>query len=649
MVQKIKKSIQKRINNICYKKYLQEIDRQDDSYKQWYCCNEGWKRENIPALQDEAVIFADRDGIVEEKAAGLVEKLFREHPYVQLAYADEDCLDENGKRCDPWFKPQWSPDTLDSFQYFGHFFAVRRSLLEKIDPCVWESCLTDCSSEKCYQLLLKLTRQITENKWIKANDTKKAIVGIGQVLIHMQKKKPDAEAGEGFCLDEKQTASAKAKCDAVRNISVIIPSKDNSAVLRICISTLKEKTQSEHASIGRLALEIIVVDNGSSPENKLLLEEMAEQYGFTYLYEPMPFNFSKMCNLGVEKSHGEYLLLLNDDMEIIQPDWLLRLYEKASLPHAGAVGAKLLYPESDVIQHIGITNAYVGPIHKLLKLHDEKVYYHGQNRHIYDMIGVTAACLMVSREKFYEAGGLYEGMAVAYNDVDFCFALYELGYYNILRNDVVLYHHESLSRGDDTLSDEKWLRLLQEKDILYDRHPSLKHFDPFHSPNLAGNSNLYLPNYIYAFEKRDCGIQVKKWRGAEPVKWENECLIVNVEHAKEEKKLELKDQNDVYWIEGWSYILGLDNCRYKRSLLLISEQGRIYEAELLNRYRKDVAAVLPQQINVGMAGFTCRFPKGTIPAGTYTIALLAKDCCSGQRLYRRTEKKMVICGSSVNQ
>lgn len=153
---------------------------------------------------------------------------------------------------------------------------------------------------------------------------------------------------------------------------------------------------------------------------------------------------------------------------------------------------------------------------------------------------------------------------------------------------------------------------------------------------------MYLPNYIYDFEKRDCGLRVKKWRGQEPVKWANECLVVNVEHAKEEKKLELKDQNDVYWIEGWSYIMGLDNCRYKRTLLLQGTDGSIYQAEILNRYRKDVVAVLPQQINVEMAGFTCRFPKGTLPADTYTVALLAKDCCSGQRLYRKTEKSIII-------
>lgn len=632
MVRKIKSEIQTKLRNICYRNYLKEIDRQEDSYKQWYRSNEGWKEKKYAPADDEVIIFADKDGEVEEKAAQAAAALFRECPYVQIAYGDEDCIDENGKRHSPWFKPQWSPDTLASFQYFGHYVAVRRSLFESAGAAEWEKHLADCGSREFYQLLLKLTGKVTEEKWIGASDKEKAIVPIGKVLIHMRGQKPDAEA-----LPDAGEGAKRAV------ISAVIPSKDNPQVLSKCLSSIREKTILEDGKT-TLFLEIIVVDNGSTPEHKKEIGQMAKRYGFTYLYEPMPFNFSKMCNLGVKNSHGDYILLLNDDMEIIQPDWLLLLYEKARLPHAGGVGAKLLYPDSDLIQHVGITNAYVGPIHKLLKLSDEKSYYHGQNRHIYDMIGVTAACLLVSKEKYQEVGGLCEEMAVAYNDVDFGFTLYELGYYNILRNDVVLYHHESLSRGDDGLSDEKWIRLLEEKDILYDRHPELKHFDPFHSKNLAGNSNLYLPNYIYDFEKRDCGLKVSRWRKEEPVKWANECLIVNVEHAKEEKKLERKDQNDVYWIEGWSYIIGLDNCRYKRWLLLIAESGEIYRAEVLNRYRKDVEAVLPQQINVGMAGFTCRFPKGILPAGTYTVALLAKDFCSGQRLYRKTEAVIRIDG-----
>lgn len=639
MVSKIKEQIQKKLNNICYDKCVEETERQKDCYRQWYLHNEDWKNARYQKPDPDIVIFADRDGIVEEKAAEVVTAFFREHPRVRIAYGDEDCLDESGRRYAPWFKPQWSPDTLDSFQYFGHFFAVRRELLADMDKQVWENCLTDCSGSDCHRLLLALTKKVTERNWIRANDTEKAIAPIGKVLIHMKQEKPDIE------WEEREIRLPAAFCDRENPVlvSVIIPSKDNPEVLRTCIASVREKTQAKTPSGAALSLEIIVVDNGSDTANRERIEGMAQEYGFRYFYRPMPFNFSVMCNLGAEQARGSFLLFLNDDMEIIQPDWLLLLLEKGCLPHAGAVGAKLLYPGSDLIQHAGITNIKVGPVHKLLKHHDKKSYYHGQNRHIYDMIGVTAACLLVERKKFEEAGRFFEGMAVSYNDVDFCFTLHELGYYNILRNDVILYHHESLSRGDDNLSDEKWVRLLQEKDVLFGRHPALKSFDPFYSRNLAVHSSLYYPNFMYAFEKRDYYTQVKEWKGKDPSVWENGCLTVNVEHSREERKLEFTERDDVYWIEGWSYVLGMDNCRYRRELLLHGTKGKTYRAQVLSRYRDDVAAILPEQTNVELAGFVCRIPKGALPKDTYTIAMLAKDGCSHQRLYQKTEKQITFC------
>ncbi|MCI8946168.1 MAG: glycosyltransferase [Lachnospiraceae bacterium] len=654
MVRKIKKKIQQKLNNICYKKYLKERIRQEDAYRQWYLRNENWKRAKYPEPDPEIVLFADRRGVVEEQAAGLVTAFFREHPWVRIAYGDEDCVDREGRRYAPWFKPDWSPDTLESFSYFGHFFAVHRSLLEELDPDVWQPCLDDCDAEACHRLLLALTKKVTDTAWIPANGEKKAIASIDKVLIHMKRERLDET--EEAIEDQGPAEGARmpaAPCGAV--VSAVIPSKDNPGVLEVCISGLREKTALSvpvpggdaggvwsGADSEDLRLEIIVVDNGSSPENRAIIEEMARRYDFQYLYEPMPFNFSRMCNLGAERAAGSFLLLLNDDMEIIEPLWLLRLLERARLPHAGAVGAKLLYPDSDLIQHVGITNLKVGPAHKLLKMHDEKSYYHGQNRHMYDMIGVTAACLLVEMRKYEEAGGLYEGMAVAYNDVDLCFALYELGYYNILRNDVVLFHHESLSRGDDNLSDEKWVRLLQEKEILYERHPSLRGYDPFYSRNLAGISNIYNADFMYEFEMGNCYVKVKPWKNPEPLQWKNECLIVNLEHGRLERKLELTDRDEVYWIEGWSYVLGMDNCRYRRSILLQGEKGGIYEAEVMSRYRKDVTAVLPGQVNVDLAGFVCRIPAGALPADTYTISMLAKDQCSNQKLYRKTDRSFTL-------
>lgn len=676
MVQKVKSLIQDKLNTACYKKYVREVERQKDSYRQWYLREEGWKNRTyskagalsvisvsmqsvVKGFEREQltgiVLFYDSRSELEEKAAAVTAEFFAEYPFVQIAYGDEDRLDETGLRTDPWFKPQWSPDTFDSFQYFGHIFAVRAELLKELTAEEWETCLVGTFENNCYQMLLLLTKKVTDKRWIRANDMQKEIAPIGKVLLHMREETQDCEhaavgcgsAAAGCKSVTESCGSAPVDCGyAAGNsgrvkgalISAVIPSKDNPAVLETCLSSIRDKTVLPSG----VSLEIIVVDNGSSEENRCRLEQLAGRLNFRYFYHPMEFNFSRMCNYGIEKSNGDYILLLNDDMEIIQEDWLSKLYEKASLPHAGAVGAKLLYPDSDVIQHIGITNIKVGPVHKLLKKHDSESHYHGQNRHVYDMIGVTAACLLVARDKYDQAGGLYEEMAVAYNDVELNFALYELGYYNIERCDVTLYHHESLSRGDDNLSDEKWIRLLHEKDILYTRHPSLKGFDPFYSRNLAVHSNLYLSNFMYAYEKRDYYTEVKLWKKPEPVQWENGCLTVNAEHARKEKKLEFTERDDVYWIEGWSYVLGMDNCRYKRSLLLQGGKGKIYQAAVLDRYRKDVEAILPEQQNVALAGFVCRIPKDALPADTYTVCMLAFDRCSNQRLYARTEMKFTV-------
>lgn len=648
MVQKIKSLIQNKLNTVCYERYLREVERQKDSYRQWYLREESWKKKSYSGVGEHSVVpvamqsvvkgferdrltgivlFYDDRGELEEKAAAVTAEFFDEHPFVQIAYGDEDRLNETGLRTDPWFKPQWSPDTLDSFQYFGHIFAVRAELLKELTAKEWDACLAGMFEDNCYRMLLMLTKKVTDKRWIRANDAQKEIAPIGKVLLHMREETEDCERVAAGCGSFKGAL-----------ISAVIPSKDNPAVLETCIASIRDKTILPTG----VSLEIIVVDNGSSEENRSKLEQMAERFGFRYFYHPMEFNFSRMCNYGIEKSNGDYILLLNDDMEIIQSDWLAKLYEKASLPHAGAVGAKLLYPDSDVIQHIGITNIKVGPVHKLLKKHDAESHYHGQNRHVYDMIGVTAACLLIARDKYDEAGGLYEEMAVAYNDVELNFALYELGYYNIERCDVTLYHHESLSRGDDNLSDEKWIRLLHEKDILYTRHPSLRAFDPFYSRNLAVHSNLYLSNFMYEYEKRDYYTDLKLWKKPEPMQWENGCLTVNAEHARKEKKLEFTERDDVYWIEGWSYVLGMDNCRYKRSLLLQGSKGKLYQAAVMNRYRKDVEKILPEQQNVALAGFVCRIPKDALPADIYTVSMLASDRCSNQRLYAKTEMNFTV-------
>lgn len=162
-------------------------------------------------------------------------------------------------------------------------------------------------------------------------------------------------------------------------VSIIIPSKDNYKMLKRCIESL--------------------ADNGSNETNHQEYEKLSEQFGMKYLYRPMQFNFSKMCNMGAREASGKFLLFLNDDIEIIDGKWLTRMTGHAQLDHVGAVGVKLLYPNSDRIQHAGVINITSGPVHCFGNYSDKDSYYYGRNKLDYNFLAVTAACLMVEAKK----------------------------------------------------------------------------------------------------------------------------------------------------------------------------------------------------------------------------------------------------------
>lgn len=271
-------------------------------------------------------------------------------------------------------------------------------------------------------------------------------------------------------------------------VSIIIPSKDNPELLDTCISGIEKNTI-------HTPYEIIVVDNGGSLESRRSYGEIFQRHGsvkIRYYYEPMVFNFSKMCNLGVEKAEGELYLFLNDDVEVTdQPDfcgmdWLGVLAGQALQPRTGAVGVKLYYPNSTLLQHVGIINYESGAAHVHSKAEERRVKdYHARIDGNY--LSVTGACMMIAREKFHQVGGFCEELEVTFNDVELCMKLYEKGYHNVVRKDVALYHHESITRGEDVMDREKYLRHLGERERLFDLHEKLVKRDPYYSIRLNQN------------------------------------------------------------------------------------------------------------------------------------------------------------------
>lgn len=687
---KIKRKSHEIIDDLDILGYQKEVERQKNPYGQWIKANEKKKTKNylrkfpkirvidyqncdenfnLQHIECDYIIFKNDQGKLAQNAKNAVFDAFLSSETAML-YGDEDVMDsplmeaeivdsdvkglkvlkseivesnvmdskvkgskilksiiiesdkrgQVGRRSNPWFKPGWSPNTLLSFFYFGNIFAVRTN---KVSHILWKQ--DKDYRVNLYDFVLKVSEiygqkpihvdGILFHNYLEKNREFPHFWGDSSEFLKIKK---EAELRRGYPQEEEKGL-----------VSIIIPSKDNPNLLDQCLSSIIAKTNYTN-------YEILVIDNGSSEDNRLRITGLQHRYEFTYLFESMEFNFSKMCNIGANEARGDFFLFLNDDIEVKEGDWLTKMVGKARLPHIGAVGAKLLYPESNRIQHIGITNLEVGPAHKLVGLLDENIYYYGQNRFQYDMIGVTAACLLIESEKYHRLGGFLEDLKVAYNDVEFCFRLLDFGYYNLQCNDVVLYHHESFSRGDDRENMQSYRRLLEDKNKLYGYHPNYKNYDPFYSKHLTGNSPLYDCNYLYEYQKREKKAVFKTFKGEVLNNFLVEEMKVTIDFAGIEPQLDILDSKG-YLIEGWSYIRANPNDYFRRWIIL-EQEGRLpIQVSLLNRYRYDVIAILPEEIRVDLAGFVARIPNDKLEAGEYKVGILAKNLVSRKKFYVRTE------------
>lgn len=684
------------VESACLLHYKEEVEKQKNRYREWInntCCKNaerdlsesfkvrGWTEIDVP--DTDVIIVAYGFGQLNSSIFQKVKSCFNDNDSCVLAYADEDFyMGDLSQRMEPWLKPCYSPDTLLAFNYWGHMIAVRKDLLAEVS---YHSCNTGYQTAiDFYDLCLQLEEAVFTRCGLDHVKAQDMICHIDAVLYHQEYTgndlESDLEAGRFLIgatkefVPVKQEAlrrrgipgsfrygqepdlyhivydtsiSGRERCARAKSaeepiaphriVSVVIPSKDHPDVLETCLRTFRQKTEYQY-------YEWIVVDNGSNAENKAKMETLQQKYGFRYLYEPMSFNFSKMCNLGVKHAKGDLVLLLNDDMEIIEGSWLTRMAGQALQPHVGAVGAKLWYAGTEQIQHAGITNLQIGPSHKLITFPDDRDYYYGRNRVAYDMIGVTGACLMVTREKYEEVGGLDEEMAVAYNDVDFCFKLIEAGYYNVQRNDAVLYHHESLSRGLDEDDAGKWERLLEEKANLYAKHPAMRGRDPFYHKELVDNASDYSCNYKFAHEDHLRTMQTEPLAQAFLKKAKQGKLQLTVDRAELQHKIH-REEPDILWIMGWCYVPGVDNAAYDKTVLLQKKDGTGYRAVPADWYRKDVEAILPGECHIELAGFVLRVLWEELEPGEYKVGMLCRNTeegSKGQKLLAWSDKTVVV-------
>ncbi len=424
------------------------------------------------------LFFHPEDAVIRPNALAKFARHIDQHPSDEIVYSDS--LTIANKELVPYFKPGWSPDALMSRNYIGNSFFIKSLLYQQlggINTSLGRACL--------YDLLLRAAEETahighitnillaTDGAGSFINEDKKAIEAAlkrrntpGEVIA-------DPAAEGVFFIDYTITKSGK--------VSIIIPTKDNVPMLRTTIESIIELTHYKN-------YEIILLNNNSTTKEFFdLVKEYTDNYAsfFKCVDASFPFNFSKLINLGVAASSGEYILMLNNDVEVLQADWLERMMGYSQLPHIGAVGVKLLFPD-ETIQHAGVVLGIGdGASHSFINFPKESDIYYNYLRAVNNCSAVTAACLMVRRDVYDEVGGMDEALPVEFNDVDFCLKLRKAGYYNVYIPSVELYHYESATRGHPFRSHTAWKQHEHDMNYFKNKWGSLIDNDPFYNPNLT--------------------------------------------------------------------------------------------------------------------------------------------------------------------
>ena len=409
-------------------------------------------------------------------------------------YCDETTFKNNdiNKMLTMHFKPDYAVDNLRANNYICHFSVFHRHLLDGS-----ELFRTKYDGSQDHDMILRLT------------DKAKKVVHVpklmyywrshaGSVASGIQAKTYAVDAAKGAVADHlrkhgythfKITSTRafetifKISYQIIGNpkISIVIANKDHEPDLRRCISSIMEKSTYDNYEI------IIVENNSETPEIKKYYEELKEDERIKIVTYEGSFNYSAVNNLGVKAAEGEYILLLNNDTQVITVNWMEELLMYAQREDVGAVGAKLYYGDK-TIQHAGVVlglGAHRTAGHSHYMQHRENLGYMGRLCYAQNVSAVTGACLLVSKELFEKAGGLDESFAISLNDVDFCIKLREMGYLNVFTPFAELYHYESVSRGLDDQG-EKAARYNEESARFREKWKEvLEKGDPYYNPNFS--------------------------------------------------------------------------------------------------------------------------------------------------------------------
>ncbi len=441
----------------------------------------------------EWIGLLDHDDLLAPNALYEIAKAVNEHPDAEVIYTDEDKVTTDLKEhFQPHLKPDFNLDLLRSNNYICHFFVASRDLIKRVGGF-----RPEFNGAQDYDLILRCTEQA------------KQIVHIPKILYHWRVHKASTadnpsskmyafDAGKraieehlvrcrtrGTVQHTKDLGFYRVKYEVCGEplVSIIIPNKDQSEALKKCLNSIREKTNYQN-------YEIIIVENNSEEPETFAFYKKIEGDKIKIVTWEGEFNYSAINNFGVRHARGDYLLLLNNDVEIIDGDWLTEMLSHCQRKEVGIVGAKLYYPDN-TIQHAGIIIGIGGVAGSIFVGLPRAFsgYLHKASIQL-DLSAVTAACMLVKRSVFEQVGGLEEKLKVAFNDVDFCLRVREKGYLVVYDPYAELYHYESKTRGAEDTKEKvrrfqteieymrsHWIGLLKKGDPYYNCNLSLTKWD----------------------------------------------------------------------------------------------------------------------------------------------------------------------------
>ena len=426
----------------------------------------------------EYVLLLNTGDALAETALSRIAEALQQAPGASIVYGDQDEIDASGRRKRPWFKPGWNREMFLALDYLTGAVAIHRDALGGIVARYPAASLATILLEASDAGRVIHVPHILCH--VAGEDSREPLSRAAIVASHVQPLGATAEPGP---FDTVRVVWPLPK--PLPLVSVIVPTRDKLPILRQCIDSLLRLT--DYAPI-----EVLVVDNGSvEAATHEYFGSLVEDGRIRVLRYDRPFNYSAINNFAAREARGEYLCLLNNDTEVIDGGWLTEMMRYATRADVGAVGAKLLYPDG-TIQHAGVVvgmGEAAGHAHRF-EASDQPGYF--RQMHVAQFVSaVTAACLVVAKEKYFAVGGLdHQHLRVAYNDVDLCLKLQRIGWRNVYTPHAVLIHHESKSRGND-LSPEHLDRYLGELETLQARWGTRAYNDPLHNQNLDRYSETF--------------------------------------------------------------------------------------------------------------------------------------------------------------